>query len=229
MWISAQTLNLPARPAGALTGDQFVSLVTSMSLTDRENEIYAQVMSGNVPDFQRNLIAVTNTQTISSTTYTYTYYVLPDYLAIGCDTNYFLCPMTPLLAQRIADATACTMPTRKMVNQIWTAATLHLSPSTIPPSAQMTTIPVMNDHNVTVWGQRSAVLATHPLGELVGGDKKDVVISNIIYGNPAPGRVVIYGWHYTSGTPIQPLYCGHEDTYADYSPVSYTHLTLPTN
>lgn len=188
-----------------------------MSLTDRENEIYAQVMSGNVPDFQRNLIAVTNTQTISSTSYTYTYYVLPDYLAIGCDTNYFLCPMTPLLAQRIADATGCTMPTRKMVNQIWTAATLHLSPSSIAPSPQMTTIPVMNDHNVTVWGQRSAVLATHPLGELVGGDKKDVVISNIIYGYPTPGRVVIYGWHYTSGTPIQPLYNGHEETYADYS------------
>jgi len=52
------------------------------------------------------------------------------------------------------------------------------------------------------------VLATHPLGELVGGDKKDVVISNIIYGYPAPGRVVIYGWHYLSGTPIQPLYNG---------------------
>ncbi len=215
--LSAQILNLPARPAGALTGDQFASLVTSMSLTDRENEIYAQVMSGNVPAFQRNLIAVTNSQTISSTLYTYTYYVLPDYLAIGCDSNYFLCPMTPLLAQRIADATGCTLPTRKMVNQIWTAATLHLAPRTIPPSAQMTTIPVMLRHSDTVWQQRYPVLSTHPLGELVGGDKKDVVISNIIYGYPAPGRVVIYGWHYTSGTAIQPLYNGHEDTYADYS------------
>ncbi|HOY30707.1 MAG TPA: T9SS type A sorting domain-containing protein [Bacteroidales bacterium] len=213
----AQTLSLPPRPAGALTGDQFVSLVTSMTLTDRENEIYAQVMSGNVPGFQRDLVPVTNTETIGTTAYTYTYYVLPDYLAIGCDTNYFLCPMTPLLAQRIADATGCTMPTRKMVNQIWAAATVHLSPSTIEPSPQMTTIPVMDQHNTTVWGQRSAVLGTHPLGELVGGDKKDVVISNIIYGYPSPGRVVIYGWHYTSGTPIQPLYNGHEETYADYS------------
>jgi hypothetical protein len=60
-------------------------------------------------------------------------------------------------------------------------------------------------------------LVAHPLGELVGGDKKDVVISNIIYGYPAPGRVVIYGWHYTSGTAIQPMYNGHEETYADYS------------
>jgi len=81
----------------------------------------------------------------------------------------------------------------------------------------MTTIPVMAQHNATVWGQRSAVLNTYPLATLVGGDKKDVVISNMIYGYPAPGRVVIYGWHYTSGSPIQPLYNGHEETYADYS------------
>jgi hypothetical protein len=213
---NSQVLNLPPRPVGALTGSQFVALVTNYSLTDRENEIYSQVLSGNVPDFQRNLIPVTNSQTISSTLYTYTYYVLPDYLAIGCDTNYFLCPMTPLLAQRIADAFNCTMPTRKMVNQIWTAATVHLAPSTIPPSPQMITIPVMSQHNDTVWEQRSAVLAAHPLGELVGGDKKDVVISNLIYGY-TPGRVVIYGWHYLNGTPIQPLYNGHEETYADYS------------
>ena len=215
--VHAQVLDVPPRQANALSGSQFVSLVTSMSLTARENEIYAQVMSGNIPDFQRNLIPVTNTETIGGTPYTYTYYVLPDYLAIGCDTNYFLCPMTPLLAQRIADATDCTLPTRKMVNQIWSAATVHLSPSTIPPSAQMTTVPVFATHDSTVWVQRSAVLTAHPLGELVGGDKKDVVISNIIYGYPSPGRVVIYGWHYTSGSPIQPLYNGHEETYADYS------------
>ena len=187
-----------------------------MSLTDRENEIFAQVISGNVPAFQRNLVAVTNTEIVSSISYTYTYYVLPDYLAIGCDTNYFLCPMTPLLAQHIADVTGCTMPTRKMVNQIWSAAPVHLAPSTITASPQMITIPVMAQHNDTVWSQRSAILTAHPLGELVGGDKKDVVISNLIYGY-SPSRVVIYGWHYTNGTPIQPLYNGHEETYADYS------------
>ncbi len=213
----SQILNLPPRNYTALNGAQFVNLVTSMNLTDRENEIYNQVLTGNVPDFQRNLVAVTNTESIGGTSYTFTYYVLPDYLAIGHDTNYFLCPMTPLLAQRIANAIGCTMPTRKMVNQIWTAAPLHLSPSSIPPSPQMTTIPVMAQHNTTVWGQRSAVLNTYPLGFLVGGDKKDVVISNMIYGYPPPGRVVIYGWHYTSGSPIQPLYNGHEETYADYS------------
>ena len=31
------------------------------------------------------------------------YHVTPDYLAIGSDQDYFLCPMTPLLGQRISD------------------------------------------------------------------------------------------------------------------------------
>jgi len=81
----------------------------------------------------------------------------------------------------------------------------------------MITVPVFADHDSMVWNSRSAQIPSHPLGELVGGDKKDVIISNQIYGHPAPGRVVIYGWHYLSGTPIQPLYYGHEETYADYS------------
>jgi hypothetical protein len=188
-----------------------------MSLTNRENAIYSEVLNGNVPDFMRNLVPVTSSATIGHTLYTAIYYVLPDYTAIGCDTDYFLCPMTPLLAQRIADQIGCTLPTRKMVNDIWTTATVHLEPSTIPPSAQMVTVPIFYQEDTTVWKQRKAVLAAHPLGELVGGDKKDVVISNHIYGNPSPGRVVIYGWHHTTGVPIQPLYWGHENTYADYS------------
>jgi Ig-like domain-containing protein len=48
-----------------------------------------------------------------------------------------------------------------------------------------------------------------------------VIISTKIYTNFAnPGitkPVVIYGWHYPSGSPIQPLYNGHGETYADYS------------
>lgn len=215
--IDSQILNLPARPVAALSGQEFVNLVASMNLTDRENEIYNQVMSGNVPDFIRTLVSVTNTENIGGTSYTFTYYVTPEYLAIGSNDNYFLCPMTPILAQRIASATNTIMPTKKMVDKIWDAAPVHLSPSTIPASEQMTTIPVMAQHNTTVWNQRQALLGSFPLGKLVGGHKKDVIISNRIYGNPAPGRVVIYGWHYTSGTPIQPVYAGHDEKYADYS------------
>ncbi|OFX44233.1 MAG: hypothetical protein A2046_07685 [Bacteroidetes bacterium GWA2_30_7] len=213
----SQTIPLPERNVNAYNGAQFVNVITSLALTPREDSIYYQVINGNIPDFQRNLIPITITKTINSTSYTFTYYVLPDYLAIGCDTNYFLCPMTPVLAQKICNYINFTLPTRQMVNDIWAAATVKLAPSTIPPSSQMTTVPVFNQHNTTVWGQRSSVISSNPLGELVAGDKKDVIISNSIYSAPAPDRVVIYGWHQLNGTPIQPLYNGHESLYADYS------------
>jgi hypothetical protein len=213
----SQVLHLPPRSENAISGSQFAEIVQNYSLSDRENAIYTQVMSGNVPDFLRNLSEVSYNESIGDNSYAVKVFVLPDYLAIGADTNYFLIPMTPILAQRVCNALNFTLPTRKLVNQIWSAAAVKLSPQPIPPSSEMTTIPIMWQHNEIVWGQREPLLTEHPLGELVGGNKKDVVISNKIYGNPPPGRVVIYGWHYTDGTPIQPLYSGHSEDYADYS------------
>ncbi|MCE3280933.1 MAG: hypothetical protein K0S44_3124 [Bacteroidetes bacterium] len=213
----SQTLNLPPRSASALTGSQFVATISSgsLSLTSRENMIFTEISNGNIPDFYRNMKPVTSSAVISGVTQSVTYYVIPDYLAVGCDTNYFLCPMSPMLATQIADLTGCTLPTRKMVNDIWSAASVKLSPSTISAGSGMTTVPVFDQHNTTVEGQRNAVAGTFPLGNLVSGDKKDVVISNSIY--TAANRVVIYGWHYTNGTAIQPLSNIHSDTYMDYS------------
>ena len=67
-------------------------MVSSMNLTNRENEIFNQFILGNVPNFLRNLVSVTNTEQIGGVSYSYTYYVTADYLAIGTDDDYFLCP-----------------------------------------------------------------------------------------------------------------------------------------
>ncbi len=215
--LRAQELNLPSRPADAPTGSEFVEQVRNLALAAREEAIFEQVMAGNVPGFLRDLVPVTVSGPAGDGTLDVTYYVTPDYLAVGRDDDYFLIPTTPILAQRIGNEIGCGMPTRRMVDQIWQAAPLKLSPRTIPPSDQMTSIPVMYEHHLMVWEQREPALEEHPPGTLVGGHKKDVVVSNRIYNQPPPGRVVIYGWHYLSGTPIQPLYSGHAETYADYS------------
>jgi hypothetical protein len=217
----AQTLNLPPRPADAFTGTQFINVILATpaptdAFSDREHWIYAQVVSGNVPGWMRTLKPIT----VTAAGHTATYYVLPDYLAIGSDTDYFLTPMTPLLAQRLADRLGGTLPTRKMVNQIWTNAAVKLTPQPIPPSADMINVPVFAQHNDMVHLQRDTFTNAQPPGALVGGDKKDVVISTLVYSNlqvGVPKPVVIYGWHYTNGSPIQPLYNGHGETYADYS------------
>lgn len=212
----AQSLPLPIRSAEAISGSDFKSQVENLSLENRETEIFDQIFTGNVPDFLRELIPISFSKTIADSTYNVTYFVTPDYIAVGSNDDYFLMPMTPILAQKIADSLQFTLPTKQMVDQIWSESSVKLSPSPIAPSSQMTTIPVMWDHNVTVKAQRAEKLSEQPLGALVAGHKKDVIISNRIYGNSTK-RVVIYGWHYLSGDPIQPVYAGHAETYADYS------------
>src|SRR5207244_2662495 len=134
--LHAQTLNFPPRPASAPTGRQFINIVSAMSLTDRENWIYLQVTNGNVPDFLRTLVPVTANANINGINHTGTYYVTPDYVAIGTDADYFLEPMTPLLGQRLCDTLGCTLPTHKMVNQIWTNAAVKMTPQPITASPE---------------------------------------------------------------------------------------------
>jgi hypothetical protein len=228
----AQTLSLPPRPANSPNGTQFTNIITSLSRDEREQWIYAQIISGNVPNWLRPLKPIT----VTAGANTATYHVTPDYLAVGSDADYFLTPMTPLLAQRLGDRFGYSLPTRRMVNQIWTNATVKLSPQTILASPEMTTVPVFWWHNYLVRTNRDAFTNSHPLGALVGGNKKDVIISARIYTNFASPSitktVVIYGWHKLSpfGDFWQPLYNGHEETYADYSHgIRFVQMDLTVN
>jgi hypothetical protein len=170
---SGQTLNVPARSSIAPNGTQFTNIITSLSRDEREQWIYAQIIGGNVPNWLRQLKPVT----VIASGHTATYHVTPDYLAIGSDSDYFRTPMTPLLAQRLCDRLGYSLPTRKMVNQIWTNAPVKLLPQTIAPSPEMTTVPVFSWHNFMVRTNRDAFTNAQPLGTLVGGTKKDVIIS----------------------------------------------------
>lgn len=171
--------------------------------------------AGNVPKFWRRFHPVTVTNAVAGDVHTATFFVAPDYLAVGTDEDYLLTPLTPAVAQRIADRLACVLPTRKMVNDIYVTAAVKLVPQPIPPSPKMITVPVFAQHNEIVRTQRLAQLTDQPLGALVAGHKKDLVITPRLTN--APGKVAIYGWHRTNGVPIQPLYLGHADTWADYS------------
>jgi hypothetical protein len=211
----AQTLPFPSRPANAPAGSEFARQINSLDLNGREREIFSQVMAGNVPNFLRKLCPVEVSNVADGRTNRATFYAAPDYLAIGSDEDYFLMPISPNTAQRIADAWGCSLPTRKMVNDIYRAAEVKLTPVPMTPGPAMTTMPVFSNHNAIVRAQRAAQSPAHPLGALVAGHQKDVVISAGLA--TAPGKVAIYGWHQTNGAPIQPLYLKHAAFWVDYS------------
>ncbi len=212
---NSQTLDLPPRPSDALTGTEFATRVNSLPLPEREQEVFDQVTAGNVPNFLRKLCPVTATNVFEGKTNSAVFYVTPDYLAVGSDDDYFLMPVSPNTAQRIADALHCSLPTPKMVDEIYAAAEVKLAPAPIPPSPAMTTVPVFSNHNAIVRAQRAEQLQAHPLGALVAGHQKDVVISAKLVS--APRKVAIYGWQRTNGVPIQPLYLKHTAAWVDYS------------
>lgn len=218
--ILSQTLTLPPREASAPDGVALIQILTPLPREAREDRIFQEVMSGNVPGFLRSLVPLSFQTSVGGSVRSVTISVTPDYLALGPDGDYFLTPMSATLAQRIADATGCVLPTRRMVDETYRSAPAKFAPKPIAPSSAMITVPVFSAHNDSVQLQRTAVVSTYPLGTLIGGTKKDIIVSNRIYTGLKPNvpkPVVIYGWHQLNGVPIQPVYNGHEETYADYS------------
>ena len=208
-------LRLPARPNDALVGSKIAEELSSLPLQAREDRIWKEVTMGNVPEFLRHFCSVPVTATVEGKEVGGHIFALPDYLAVGSNEDYLFVPVTPYTAQRIADRLDCTLPTPKMVDDIYQSADVKLAPCPIPPSAAMTTVPVFLGHTKSVNAQRSVTLNQFPLGALVAGDKKDIVICATL--SDTPGKVAIYGWHTAVGKPIQPLFLGHVATWADYS------------
>ena len=214
----AQELKLKKRKDGVLTGSQFSKLIidTNISLSAREEMIWQEVKNGNIPSFLRKLSPIEINKVIDTKKYKLIIYISTDYLSIGTDTDYFYMPTTPMLAQRIANLTHTLLPTKSMVDEIYRQALIKLEPQPIPPTKAMTTVAFFKAHHEIVLKQLRELGSSYKQGDLTAGNKKDIIISNKIYGQPTP-RVVIYGWHKLDGKAIQPVYNKHTNTWADYS------------
>lgn len=208
------TRSIPARPERALTGSQFVQYVSNMSFEEREQAILDEISKGNVPEFLRRLAPVDlhcdlgNGKTLAATIF-----VTPDYLAIGSDSDFLRIPMNLHTASAIADRFGFVLPTKKMVDAIYLQSRYHLVPQPLPAGPGMRSTAYYWTHNQMIAKQANAIGAR--LGELISGDKKDVVMTDRLAMNL--GRIAIYGWHRAPGQPIQPLSTVHGASYADYS------------
>jgi hypothetical protein len=205
--------DLPPRPSDAIGGTEFAKQVATASLKDREVAIMREVTRGNIPDFLRTFKKVKirgplstdkNDQEVMASME-----VMPDYLAIGSDTDFIRMPMTPQTAQQIADRIGCVLPTRKMVDAIDSQAELKLEPH--PMTEAREAVATFVEHQKIIESQRG----NKPLGLLTIGIKKDIVLTPRIFERPQ--RLAIYGWRQLSGQPIQPLTIVHWNQYVDYS------------
>ena len=205
---------IPPRPFSAMTGSEFAKSILSMSGSNREQAILAQIVKGNLPDFLRNLKPVQLIDRLEDgKSTTATIFVTPDYLAIGSDKDFLSIPMNLYTAIEVAFDFGFTLPTKKMVDAIFSQSFFHLTPEPMLPGPQMRSTQYYVDHNRKIREQRLSLGC--PLDTLISGTKKDVVLTNRLAR--AVGKIAIYGWHRFSGAPIQPLTTVHSASYADYS------------
>lgn len=203
---------IPARNPDAVTGSQFIQANLKLVGSPRWSHILTECILGNIPDHLRHFKQVTSNIGANYITYV----VMPDVLSIGSNDDFCRVPMDPHTAQYIATKYDCTLPTVRMVNDIWKASPNKLAPHPMNADADMSKTYRFNDHNAVI--QQQMLSNNFNVSDLTSGHKKDVVLTNYLSPNNHNKRVAIYGWMQLNGQPIQPLNpASHADYYEDYS------------
>lgn len=185
----------------------FITANQNINAYKREDNIYSSLVNGGMPEFLRFFKPIE----IKKDNTTFVYFVSSDYLAIGNNDLYMRIPMLPKTAQKICDEFDCSLPTPKMVKQIWEQSVNKLMPTSMP-SYDMASTQKYKDHSKTIDQQ----LKNLDKFELTSGHKKDIVLTNQLR-NPN-NRIAIYGWFYPNGQFIQGLNAtSHDVNYVDYS------------
>lgn len=218
--------NFPERNSNSITGSQFIQKIMSFKSgsPERNKLIINEFKVGNFPSFLRKFVPIT----IKENNVSITYYVSPDYMAIGSDSDYIRISTDAPTSQTIADMFGCILPTKKMVDQIYQNAKTKAKPAPMSGGAtvsgkfysgkdfinsKMQHADSLEEHNRMI--ERQLKRLNHKPGDLVAGIKKDVVIGNLLQNKK--DKVDIYGWHQEDGKAIQPESTLHEASYYDYS------------
>jgi hypothetical protein len=205
--------SIPMRSKDAPAGSEFARRAQNLSGPARDARILSELFSGNLPAFLRRLAPVTITGSDGTRSVKITVCVLPDYLAVGSDADFVFVPLGLKAALDVAGHFGFTLPTPRLVDAIYDESPVKLQPLPLPASDRMRSTAYVVFHSELINRERAAHAA--PLGELTSGDKKDLVLTSLLW--QPPGRVAIYGWHRAVNQPIQPLSTVHGARYADYS------------
>lgn len=218
--------SFPERKSNAITGSQFIQKINNFKSGSqtRNQLIIEEFKSGNFPSFLRKFVPIK----ITENNITIIYYVSPDYMSIGSDSDYIRISTDAPTSQIVADMFGCILPTKKIVDQIYQNAKTKANPAPMSGGAtvsgkfysgkdfinsKMQHADSLEEHNRMI--ERQLQRLNHKPGDLVAGIKKDVVIGNLLLNKK--DRVNIYGWHKQDGKAIQPESTFHEASYYDYS------------
>ena len=191
--------------SSSLSGQQITSQLQNLQGPQRDKKIMEKLMCGHSPSFLTELKPIITNYDND----TIILCVSPDYLLVGNDSDGIRFPLGLPATKKILGEFGFILPTRKIVDLIYQQSQTKLAPSFKQPGPQMESTAYIVSHNTTI----DAMLSADP--GLIGGHKKDIVISNRL--NTRPGKIAIYGWHRLNGKPVQPLSTVHHKNYADYS------------
>lgn len=211
-------LNLPKRPENALAGSEFVEKVLgidlekfrenprqlgSLSKIERENAILEQIELGNIPEFLRRPKAVIIKGLDGGEVKTY---VMPDYIAIGSDEDFVRVPLSPIIAQALAQKYGFSLPTKTIVEETYQQAGKRVvGPSYSHPAEFQINSAFLDSAGFYLRSDQDikAQLLGVPLGTLVAGGKKELVVSPHVSGRQASEAIDFYGLYGADGIPIQ--------------------------
>ena len=193
-----------------VTGSAFYERSAAFHWKHRDSLALQMFEAGQIPQRFLKLVTITSRMNDSSgKIWKARLQVTQDYFMVGTRRDFARVPITPMVAQNIADRTHTALPTRKVVDLIHAQARVKLEP--VPLFVHRDSTVIMRHHDLIIEGQRKGK------NGLISGIKKDVVLSSRDAWKGRTHRVAIYGWHKSDGKPIQPLYTGHVDWYVDYS------------
>jgi len=215
-------LNLPKRADKALGGSQFMEKVLGIDLekfktnprqlgtlskVERENAILQQIELGNIPDFLRHPTAVILKGPDGGEVKTY---VMPDYIAIGSNEDFVRVPLSPIIAQALARKYDLSLPTKTIVEETYAqAGKTVVGPFYTRPEEFEANSAYLDSPGFYLRSDRDIKeqLQGVPLGTLVSGGKKELVVSPHVSvmapGVPPSEAIDFYGLYGDDGIPIQ--------------------------
>jgi hypothetical protein len=213
--------SVPARPGSAIGGRAFMDTIKGESdprdWGARENAIVAQLVSGNMPDSLLTWITIDLAYKDSTRDLKGSVQVLPDYLAVGSDSDYVHVPLDPVSAQLVADRLNAVLPTGRICHAIYkqTAEKNRINAierdywqpnnslrRTAKSGRTQASTAAYLEHSEAIQAKMKA--AGIALGELVAGHKKDVVIARRLIADA--NKVAFHGFYDSKGYPHEPCY-----------------------